>query len=249
MDKIINVADVSFAYRNKPVLENVQFSVQTGEFLTIVGPNGGGKTTLAKLLLGLLEPQKGFIEVLGKRISACQIGYLPQEINLDRSFPISTLEMVLLGRLGISKHFIKFSLAEKTRAREVLSWVGLSDMLKVPVFKLSGGQLQRALIARALVSDPKILLLDEPVSHLDPTQEKSFFDLLAELNRLGLTILVISHDLSFVSPYVERVICVNREVEVHPVGDMVPELINHLYGQPMRPILHHLSQCEHHKHG
>ena len=237
---LIQLENVSFAYNGKhTILENVSLHVHAGEFQAVVGPNGGGKTTLLKLILGLLTPQAGEIKVLGTApIKArAKLGYMPQQSRLDPAFPVLVQDLVKMGCLGssIPKN------QQDQAALNALAWVGLSGLEKCNVSALSGGQLKRALIARALVAQPRMLILDEPTANLDPKAEQEFFDLLSQLNQNGMTIVVVSHDLSFVSPYVQRVVCVNQQVVVHPVGDMAPEVISHLYGQPMRPILHHLT--------
>ena len=236
---VLNMRQVSFGYPQHQVFSDINFHVHGGEFLAIVGPNGGGKTTLLKLLLGLARPQQGEILVLGQPASKARggIGYLPQQSHLDPAFPLIVLDLVMMGCLGSG---FKRSQCPSV-ARRALALVGMEGLEKQKIFDLSGGQRQRVLIARALVANPQILLLDEPTASLDPKAEQDFFDLLAELNQKGITIMVVSHDLSFVSPYVQRVVCVNHNVVVHPVGDMVPEIISHLYGQPMRPILHHIT--------
>lgn len=239
MTQAVELKDVTFAYSQQPVLQHVNFHVHSGEFQAVVGPNGGGKTTLLKLILGLLVPQKGSVTVLGTSPvkARSQVGYMAQQAQLDPAFPVLLLDLVKMGCLGTS---LKGS-AQNDAAFQVLEWVGLADMANKRVHGLSGGQLKRALIARSLVASPTMLILDEPTANLDPKVEQDFFDLLSQLNHKGITILVVSHDLSFVSPYVQRVVCVNQHVVVHPVGDMAPEIISHLYGQPMRPILHHLT--------
>jgi zinc transport system ATP-binding protein len=238
----IKLQNVYFSYNQRerqPVLQNVNITVEQGQFLAIVGPNGGGKTTLLKLLLNLLHPQQGQIQILGNAPAKARrlVGYLPQQINLDPAFPASILDLVLMGALGAG-----MARAQKySSAYRALQLVGLRGMEHCNMAELSGGQRQKALIARALAANPQILCLDEPAAGLDPRAEQDFFDLLAALKREGLTILVVSHDLSFVSPYVERVICVNRAVEIHPVGDMAPDRVSHLYGKPMRRILHNIN--------
>jgi zinc transport system ATP-binding protein len=237
--EVIELKNVSAGYSpGCPVLDRVSFTVRQGEFLALVGPNGGGKSTLLKILLALLKPWQGQVRVLGQTPLQARrlVGYLPQQVNIDPDFPLNTLELVSMGCLGL-----KMPGRDKARrAAAALEQVNLSRESRCLLSELSGGQKQRALIARALVADPEILLLDEPAASLDPSAEQSFFDLLAHLNRQGITILVVSHDLSFVSPYVEKVVCVRFQVMVHPVGDLAPEMISHLYGQPMRPVLHHL---------
>jgi zinc transport system ATP-binding protein len=238
--EVIALEKVSAGYGGPGLaLEEVSFTVQAGEFLALVGPNGGGKSTLLKILLALLKPLSGQVRVLGQSPLQARrrVGYLPQRVNIDPAFPLNTLELVSMGCLGLKLP----ARAKAGKAVAALEQVDLSQELYRPLAELSGGQRQRALIARALVSEPEILLLDEPAASLDPSAEQSFFDLLATLNRQGITILVVSHDLSFVSPYVEKVVCVKRQVMVHPVGELAPETISHLYGRPMRPVLHHLN--------
>lgn len=240
MIQVLELNDVTFAYNQQyPVLRDVNFHVHAGEFQAVVGPNGGGKTTLLKLIMGLLSPQRGTVQVLGTSPARArsQIGYMPQQPRLDPDFPALVSDLVKMGCLGTRRRGIQ----RDNAVQQVLEWVGLSGMETKKVSMLSGGQLKRALIARALVAEPRMLILDEPTANLDPKVEQEFFDLLSQLNQKGITILVVSHDLSFVSPYVRRVVCVNQHVVVHPVGEMAPEVISHLYGQPMRPILHHLT--------
>lgn len=236
----IELRNVSTGYReNSLVLDNISFSVQKGEFLALVGPNGGGKSTLLKILLGLLNPWRGEVLVLGQPplLARRRVGYLPQQVSIDPDFPLNIMELVAMGCLGLN-----FSAAaRRKRAAAALEQVSLSRESRRRLSELSGGQRQRALIARALAAEPEILFLDEPAAGLDPKAEQEFFDLLALLNGKGLTILVVSHDLSFVSSYVGKVVCVKCQVMVHPVGELAPEIISRLYGRPMRPVLHHIS--------
>lgn len=239
MSLIIDMQNVSFSYGQRPLFNRVALHVHQGEFLAVVGPNGGGKSTLLKLLLGLLRPSQGRILLLGQAPveARAAVGYLSQQSHLDPAFPLSVLDLVMMGCLGAGLS----GAACRRNALAALGSVGLNGLEKQKVFDLSGGQRQRVLIARALVANPQVLFLDEPTTSLDPKAEQELFDLLERLNQAGLTILVVSHDLSFVSPYVQRVICINHDLAVHPVGEMAPDVINHLYGQPMRPILHHLT--------
>jgi zinc transport system ATP-binding protein len=242
LNAAITLQNVYFSYNRHeqpPVLQDVNITVEQGEFLAIVGPNGGGKSTLLKLLMNLLHLQQGRIQILGRVPAKARglVGYLPQQVTLDPAFPASVLDLVLMGALGAG-----MTRSQKySSACRALQLVGLWGMKHYNMAELSGGQRQKALIARALAANPQILCLDEPAAGLDPRAEQDFFDLLEALNQKGLTILVVSHDLSFVSPYVERVVCVNRAVEIHPVGEMVSDMVSHLYGKPMRRILHNIN--------
>ena len=239
MQHVIELENVDAAYNGHLVLDNISFSVHPGEFLAIVGPNGGGKSTLLKILLALHKPVRGQVRVLGKSPleARSQVGYLPQKVHIDPAFPLNVRELVGMGCLGL-----KISAKQRKQlVQAALEWVDMGAKAQQRFAELSGGQRQRALIARALVTYPRILLLDEPTASLDPVAEQDIFDLLGRLNKKGLSILVVSHDLSFVYSYVEKVVCVKCQVMVHPVGDMVPDTISHLYGRPMRPVLHHIE--------
>ncbi|WP_372796269.1 metal ABC transporter ATP-binding protein [Pontiella sp.] len=235
----IQIENVNFSYGPVAVLENANVSIGEKEFISVVGPNGGGKTTLLKLMLGLLEPQAGSVSVFGKvpALGRKWIGYLPQYTNLDARFPVNAMDVVLMGRLGKTRPFGFYSRADREAARAMLARVGLQDLQHRPLAALSGGQQQRVLIARALVSEPKLLLLDEPSSSLDDYVEQELFDLLQELNK-ELTIIVVSHDVAYVSRYVEKVICVNREVHTHPVAEIDENIIHDMYGAHVHAVLH-----------
>ncbi|MCF7818614.1 MAG: ATP-binding cassette domain-containing protein, partial [Kiritimatiellales bacterium] len=189
----IQIENLDFAYGRISVLEQACLSIEDKEFVCIVGPNGGGKTTLLKLLLGLLEPQAGTVSVFGKApvLGRKWIGYLPQHANLDSKFPVTALDVVLMGRLGKTRGFGFYTRADRTAARDMLARVGLEQLHNRPMASLSGGQSQRVLIARALVSGPKLLLLDEPTSSLDDYVERELYDLLQELNK-ELTVVVVT---------------------------------------------------------
>lgn len=231
---------LSFAYPgHEPVLENVDLRLDEGDFVSLVGPNGGGKTTLLRLLLGLLEPTHGRVEIFGQPPSTArrQIGYLPQHAGHDQRFPVSVQDVVLLGRLSGSVPRGPFRRADKSAAAEALAEVGLADLRRRPFAELSGGQRQRVLIARALACAPRLLLLDEPTASLDAHVEEEFHALLEELNR-RLTVVLVSHDLGFVARYVRTVVCVKRRVIVHPTSAITGEIINEIYGGEVRMVRH-----------
>ena len=239
-DKLpIQIENVGFSYGPVSVLEKANVTLGGREFVSIVGPNGGGKTTLLKIILGLLEPQTGTVKVFGKPPEAGRkwIGYLPQHASLDSKFPVTATDVVLMGRLGKARGIGFYSKADRIAASDMLARVGLANLGNRPLSALSGGQQQRALIARALVSEPKLLLLDEPSSSLDDHVEQELYDLLQELNK-ELTIVVVSHDVAYVSRYVEKVVCVNREVHTHPVSEINENIIHDMYGEHVHAVRH-----------
>ncbi|MFZ1343657.1 metal ABC transporter ATP-binding protein [Thiothrix eikelboomii] len=239
MSKVIELEKVSFSYGLVPVLQAIDFSVEQGEFLGIVGPNAGGKSTLLKLILGLLKPQTGNITVLGKKPTQqrTQIGYVPQYPGFARDFPITVKQTVLLGRLGASRMLGRYTEADHLAVQQALGELEAQDLAERPISALSGGQLQRILLARALVSEPKILILDEPTANIDMRLETDIFTHLRELNK-RLTILVVSHDVAFISDYVSRVACLNRTLVCHQTDAIDGKLIQDLYGEPVRRVAH-----------
>lgn len=208
----LSIQNLFFQYNDYfPVLEDLSFSVSKGEFIGIFGPNGGGKTTLLKLLLGLLEPTRGKITILDhspKQISH-KIGYVPQIQRFDKQFPISVMEVVLQGRLYNHRGFLGFSQKDKEIAKQVLSEVGLEDRANSPFGLLSGGQSQRTLIARALASQPDILLLDEAMAGVDPKASKDICNFLITLKG-KVTILLVTHELANIAPQMDRLLCINH---------------------------------------
>lgn len=236
---VVMLEDVSFSYDGNPVLENVTLHVDEKDFLAIVGPNAGGKTTLLKLILGLLKPAKGNIHVFGKSPDKARlhIGYMPQSAYHDLLFPVNVMDVVLMGRLGVASRFGFYSRRDKEAALEALNEVEMFDFRNKPLSDLSGGQRQRVLIARALASNPDLLLLDEPTSHIDMAVERELFEVLNELNR-RITIIMVTHDLGFVSSYVKSVACVNRRVMVHPTSEITGEMINEIYGTNVHMVRH-----------
>ncbi len=236
---VIQCTDLDFAFTSRPLLRRVNISVPEGDFVCVVGPNGSGKTTLLRLALGLIKPDRGSIEVFGQspHLSRGRIGYVPQNPKLDPLFPVSALDVVLMGRLGKTRSFGFWRGKDKKAATESLAEVGLADRRDDHFASLSGGQKQRVLIARALAGEPDLLLLDEPTAGLDAHVEEDFYRLLQELNKKR-TIVLVSHDLGFVSGFVKSVICVGHDVVIHPTSAITGEVIADLYGSDMRLVRH-----------
>lgn len=230
----IELNNVHFSYNGAPVLQDVSLDVAEGAFLAVLGPNGGGKSTLLKLLLGLLSPQSGTVSVLGRPPgqSGGLIGYLPQNTRTGQGFPITVLDAVVLGlvRPGLAGiRGLLPSRRERDLGRKALERVDLADQAGRSLADLSGGQRQRAFIARALVSGPKLLLLDEPTASVDPVARDGLLRLLADLSR-EMTIVMVSHDVSALSRGVTAVACVNRTLHSHPAPVLTPELFHMVYG-------------------
>lgn len=225
---LIECRGLSFSYGPSLVLEDVSFAVHRGESLCVIGPNGGGKSTLAKLLLGILEASAGRLTVLGKspREARTSVGYVPQAMRFDPQFPISALDIVLMGRLN---HLKAGPFSRKCRgiATDCLGEVGLSGYEKRPFSDLSGGERQRVMIARALACEPEILLLDEPTASIDLSIEAQLIENLASLRR-RMTILMITHDLDLVSSIGDSVLCVNHRVHRHSLP-LAGETIREIY--------------------
>jgi len=240
MTGVITFKGVSFGYiRGVNVVEDINLNVEQGEFLGIVGPNGSGKTTLLKLILGLLHPDKGSVRVLAKspELSRHVIGYVPQFKTFPHDFPISVEKTVLMGRLGRTNFLGGYTSKDKSIARQMLEELEVSDLVKEYIGKLSGGQLQRVLIARALACEPEILLLDEPTASVDPQAEENIFDLLKIINK-KVTIIIVSHDIGFISDYIQRVACLNKTMVCHRTSELTAEIIEELYGGSVRMISH-----------
>ncbi len=240
-DYEIILENVSFSYTQRNILEDVDLLIPKGEFASIVGPNGGGKTTLLKLILGLIKPDKGMIRLFGKTPDKVghKIGYMPQYTILDTNFPATVMDVVLMGRLA--KRIFWFSRKDRVEALTAIDEVGMTAYVNTSFNELSGGQKQRILIARALCSGPDILLLDEPTANVDHQTEENLFSILQKLNS-KVTILLVSHDLGFVSKYVKSVICVDQGVVIHPTAPMNEALIKGSYYGNLKPV-HRDHRC------
>ena len=243
MTAAVDIAGLAFSYGDAPVLEGVDLRVDQGEFLGLVGPNAGGKSTLLKLILGLLEPQAGRVLVLGNPPTQARrlLGYVPQYPGFPRDFPITVEQVVLMGRLGLGTGWRRlvggYTAADRSAARAALAEVQAENLVGRQIGTLSGGQLQRVLVARALVGEPRLLILDEPTANIDQRMEGEIFDLLRAINA-RMTILVVSHDVAFISAYVGRVACLNRTLVCHPTQAIDGRIIHDLYGEDVRQVAH-----------
>ncbi|RBQ27599.1 metal ABC transporter ATP-binding protein [Aliarcobacter lanthieri] len=213
---LINIKNLFFKYQKTDVLENVNLTIKNDDFLAIIGPNGGGKSTLLKLILGLLPIQNGTIE---KNIKNSEVGYVPQNTNLNIDFPITALEVVLMGHISSKKKLFGYSKDEIFCALDSLEKVGMKDFANKKIGDLSGGQRQRVFIARALCSNPKIMLLDEPTASIDVKGQQEIYELLRKLNE-NICIVVVSHDLSILLNYAKNVAHVNRSLVFHSLDQV-----------------------------
>ena len=249
-EPVICVQDVDFGYDGRTVLSDVSFDIFGGEFAAFIGPNGGGKTTLLRLILGLEEPWRGSVRVFDRHPRGVRrrIGYMAQDPSLDSEFPVTVMDVVLMGRLGLGRTAGFFNRKDREACEWALHEVRCAESRDRPFSSLSSGQRQRVLIARALASEPELLILDEPASYLDPSVQVELHELLHRLNE-RLTLVVVSHDVNFVSEYVERVVCVNRKVAVHPTAEIGGEVLSTLFGERgLRLVRHDHRQKQTHDH-
>ena len=254
-DSIVEIKDVWFAYNGQTVLEDVSLNIQSGDFIAMIGPNGGGKTTLLKLMLGLLKPGKGSIRILGNTTEKAShhIGYVSQDVHINRNFPITSIDVVLMGNLKPNRRWDRSSAQDRREALDALERMEIKEFAESKIGELSGGQRQRVFIARALVTKPKVLLLDEPTASIDAKGQAEFYRMLKELNE-DITILVVSHDLVAISTYVKSVACVNKRLHYHHHAEITGEMLEEMYpctdedvcpveliahGLPHRVLKHH----------
>jgi zinc transport system ATP-binding protein len=240
-EPIIEVADLWFSFNGHPVLREVNLTVPPGDFLVLIGPNGGGKTTLLKLMLGLLEPDRGVIRLFGQRPekAAQRIGYVPQNVQINKTFPISVRDVVLMGRLRTGKLWSRYTRADRIAAQDALEKMRVWEYRDRRIGELSGGQLQRVFIARALVSAPDALFLDEAMASIDAQSRREFYETMKELNR-SVTIVAVSHDLMILSSQVKSVACVNQQLHYHDSGEITEEMLDAAYHCPVELIAHGL---------
>lgn len=239
MEKLIELTGVTAGYGSKIVLRNVSLDIWDDDFLGIIGPNGGGKTTLLKVILGLLTPISGQIRFYhqGMEVPSLKIGYLPQMNHIDKKFPISVREVIASGLSSEKPLFRAFTRRQEQQIEKVIRQMDLEDLTRRPIGELSGGQLQRVLLGRSIVSRPQALILDEPNSYVDKRFESKFYQLLEEINRESAVILV-SHDIGTVLSMVKNIACVNETLHYHPGSDVTEEWLGEKYACPIELIGH-----------
>jgi len=236
---IVELADVWAGYDGTSALEGINLSIEEHDFLGIIGPNGGGKTTLLKVILGLVRPYQGRVSVLGRDPHAGRglIGYVPQYNLFDRDFPISVRDVTLMGRHGHAGLLRRYGRDDRAAARSALETVSMLDHADRQMGKLSGGEQQRVLIARALASEPRLLLLDEPTASVDATTQTEFYELLDGLKQ-RMAIVLVSHDISAISVHVDKIACLNRQLFHHGSPEIEAEVLEATYQCPVQVIAH-----------
>ncbi len=228
---IITIKNLSFAYqRENNILEDIDLEVFGNDFLGIIGPNGGGKTTLLKIILGLLKPDEGDVLVFDKKPKEARdlIGYVPQFLEIDLDCPVSVLDIVLMGILGRKKIFQKYNDQDLKLAEEALKFVDIYNLKNKQIGELSGGQRQRVYIARALIRKPKLLILDEPTASIDEKSEKDFWELLKEINK-NSAIIIVSHDIGVIFKNVNKIACLNKQLYCHDATEITSEILDKTY--------------------
>ncbi|HAN74374.1 MAG TPA: ABC transporter [Planktothrix sp. UBA8407] len=230
-NEVIRLKEVWAGYDSQePILEDINLTVNELDFIGLIGPNGGGKTTLIKVLLGLLKPLKGDVKIMGNSVTKGRryLGYVPQILEFDRNFPVRVDEVVRMGRLGNRHLFQPYTKKDEEIVIQALEKVEMLDLRNRAIGELSGGQRQRVFIARALASQPQILLLDEPTASVDPKMCGNIYELLLKLNEY-MTILMITHDINKMSSYVKTIGCLNRRLHYHGEEQITPKMLEQTY--------------------
>ena len=233
--------DLQYRIADKPILEDIDLTIPDGVFAAIIGPNGAGKSTLIKLLLGLIEMQEGSIVIDGipqkKWLRAHSFGYLPQREEFDRGFPATARDIVLMGIAGTLPWGKRFTKEHEAKALEAMRMCGIEEKVQAQIGSLSGGEYQRVLLARAIITDSKYLILDEPEAGIDRPGVTSFFKLLKKFNDAGKTIITVSHDLHTLTKYCSFMICLNRRLHCHNSTELInAEVIRKTFGDTVRLI-------------
>ncbi len=243
---VVEVHDLHFAYRGQPVFTGATAVITNGSFVSIVGPNGGGKTTLLRLILGLLHPDRGQVRLFGEKPahSRGRVGYMPQHAHVDPQFPVTVMDVTLMGRLRPGRFAGPFRSSDRNLALNALRETEMDGLKDRPFSSLSGGQRQRVLIARALTCEPDLLLLDEPTSSLDPTVQGDLFELLHRLNE-RMTVVLVSHDVSTVSRHVDAILCINQGIDEHPASEISGALATLFPGSEGLSLIRHDHHHEH----
>ncbi|MFN2304780.1 MAG: metal ABC transporter ATP-binding protein [Anaerolineales bacterium] len=239
---LVEIKDLVVAYDQEIILNDINFTIYPKDFIGLIGPNGGGKTTLLKVILGLIKPEHGTVRIknesphLGRR----NIGYVPQIAEYDTDFPISVQDIVRMGRLSPKRLFKPYTTKDDSIVKERLEWLDIYKYKERALRELSGGQRQRVYIARALVTEPELLLLDEPTISVDLEARTQIFDLLYEINQRGVAILLVSHDLTAISSYVKTIGCLNRKLFYEGKKEITAEMLEASYSCPIDLIAHGL---------
>ena len=236
MASLLDIHSLSAGYELNIVLSDIDFSVSENDFIGVIGPNGGGKTTLLKVILGLIKPVNGSIIFNNDLLKRNKIGYLPQMSAGDISFPVTVMDVVLSGLMIHKSVVARITSEDRKRAENVIDELGLRELRKSPLNKLSGGQLQRVFLGRAIIGSPALLLLDEPDNFVDATFENDFYQKLHDLNE-RMAILMVSHDVGTISSHVKSFACVNRKLHYHPSPEITNEQLSS-YDCPIQLISH-----------
>ena len=236
MKPILEISGVSAAYNGDLVLENINMVVERNDFIGVIGPNGGGKTTLLKLILGLIKPVSGNIHIDRAILTNNKIGYLPQLPESDTGFPVSVQDVVLSGLMNKKRAYGRMTVADRNKANTILEELGLEKLKKKSLSDISGGELQRVYLGRAIIGSPELILLDEPGNFVDSSFEQGFYEKLRELNE-KITILMVSHDVGTISAYVKSFACVNKHLHYHDSGKITSEQLKG-YDCPIQLIAH-----------
>jgi zinc transport system ATP-binding protein len=236
MAYLVEMHSLSASYGTNLVLQNVDFKVMENDFIGVIGPNGGGKTTLLKIILGLLKPVKGDLVFNNELFGSNSIGYLPQISTGDVNYPVTVTDIILSGLMIRKKFFSRMSSSDKIKARKVTEELGLAELSESTLNELSGGQMQKVFLARAIIGDPKLLLLDEPGNFVDATFENDFYEKLKDLNK-RMAILMVSHDVGTISSHIKSFACVNRSLHYHPSNEITNEDLL-AYGCPIQLVTH-----------
>jgi zinc transport system ATP-binding protein len=243
-EPLLRVRDLTFGYGREVVLEHVDLDIHDRDFLAVIGPNGGGKTTLIKAILGLLRPWSG--EVIS-RVPRGHMGYVPQFSTFDRSFPLRVQDVVLMGKLGRRGILRRYTREDREDVERILERLKLAPVALSHVSEVSGGQLQRVLIARALAGDPGILFLDEPTASIDAESREVLREILEELNQ-RIPVVVVTHDVTSISPMVQRIACINRRLFYHG-PELDQDVLEEVYGCPVELVAHGVPhRVLHHHH-
>src|SRR5690554_4496099 len=243
MNKLVEINSLTVGYDNKPnVLNDVSLTIYEDDFLGVIGPNGGGKTTLLKTILGLIRPESGTINFYDKgiKVPSINVGYLPQINQIDKKFPISVSEVILSGITPNKKFFRRYNAEERKRVVYVADQLGISSILNRAIGELSGGQLQRVLLGRAIIDNPKLIILDEPSTYVDKLFETNFYKLLGDINK-EIAIVLVSHDVGTIISHVKNIACVNKGLHYHAGTDISQEWLLGAYDSCPIEILGHGS--------